>query len=220
VTLAAALFFYNFLGGVGQKFNLSQELLQAAALVFNGLVAAAILALVSRRIWKTSAPTVPVSELDEAHVERVPGRLWPVLRLGIALIALAAPLTALLGFSQLPWFLIGNLVDTLVLGALLLLLRSLVHEVTSVLLFEPTRVSAFLRRTLDLDAAMSKRLLFWIELALDILLWAAGMAFLLVIWGGDAESVVAFLAAVMKGIPVGKYTLSELVKKSTRERVR
>jgi small-conductance mechanosensitive channel len=80
--------------------------------------------------------------------------------------------------------------------------------VATVLLFEPTRASAFLRRTLDLDAALSRQFLFWIELAMDVLLWIFGIFTLIVLWSGDYESLLYFLAAAIKGVSIGKYTFS------------
>lgn len=207
VVLAALLFLFGFLSGFEAQGAIGPELRQAAALVFNGVIAAALIALVRPNVWQTTVSVPPVSELDTPP----PGdssRAWPILRAAVGAVALAAPVAALLGFSELPWFLIDKLIVTLLLGALLLLLRSLVHDVATVLLFEPTRASAFLRRTLDLDAALSRQFLFWIELALDVLLWIFGIFTLIVLWGGDYESVLYFLAAAIKGVTIGKYTFS------------
>ncbi|MSP88073.1 MAG: mechanosensitive ion channel family protein [Alphaproteobacteria bacterium] len=208
MTLAGALLAYNFLIGIENRYPVGPELSQAAAFVFNGLIAAALVALVQRRNWQTKPAPPPVTELDEPVLPSRPSRLWPALRVAVTVIACAAPLAALIGFSELPWFLIGNLIDTLFMATLLLLVRGLVHDVMTVLLFEPTRASAFLRRTLDLDAALSRSLIFWLELVLDTLLWIAGLFFLLLQWGGDHESLFYFLAAAIKGVTVGKYTFS------------
>jgi small-conductance mechanosensitive channel len=215
MVLAGALLIYNFLSGIESQHPVGPELSQAAALIFNGLIAAALLALVQRRNWQTRPAPPPVSELpvsELAGTARPIGTslFWPALRSIVAVIAAAAPVLALFGFSELPWFLIGILINSLLVGALLLLLRSMVHEVTAVLLFEPTRASAFLRRTLDLDASLSRRLVFWIELVLDALLWIVGISFLLVLWGGDPESLLYFLTAAVKGVTIGKYTFSIL----------
>lgn len=185
--------------------------------IFVGSLAlgSALLTVSSRRAWR-SEQTVEADAGDTvapvaAERNRRPllAPLWALLRIAVALIALAGPLLALYGYSNLAAYLQINLLWTgLGLGAVLVLRRLLAELIDRLLIIGNRRGP--LARVFALDESSAQRLDFWLSLLFDCALFSGTLVLLLLRWGVRWPELASLLDQLLFGFKVGGMTLSLL----------
>jgi small-conductance mechanosensitive channel len=149
---------------------------------------------------------------DEAGetATRPPGRVvrifFPVAKLGLML-SIAA---ALVGYVTLGIFLAQRIVWSLLLVAFAYLLRSFIAATCSQAAGAQPATGSLLRDTLGYTKSGAARLMFWVMLAVDVVLVLAVIVILLLIWGVQTGDIQSTANKVFYGFAVGSFTLSLL----------
>lgn len=146
---------------------------------------------------------------DEGGSDTVPpgklGRVFfTVARLGLV-VSVAA---ALAGYVNLGIFLSQRIVWSLLMVALALLVRAFIAATCSQAAGLESDVGSLLRDKLGYTRSGAARLMFWVMLVVDIVLSAAVLVSLLLIWGVQATDVVNTAGKLLYGVSIGDYTLS------------
>ena len=186
---------------VSREFVVSQELLSVALTIAVTLQAAAILALSRPTLWVS--PVIGDAADAEASDKVSKGRFWPYVRGILAIGATGAVVAALIGYGALAHFLIDRIVITLVVIALLFLVRGILREVVGAV----TRSPLF-RSRLRMQSESLRKLRFWVRGALDPVLVVIGALIVLPFWGVPIEDLSRWSLAVLQGFKIGNVTIS------------
>ena len=186
---------------VSREFVVSQELLSVALTIAVTLQAAAMLALSRRTLW-VSPLTEDVAD-SEASEKVSKGRFWPYVRGILAVGATVAVVATLIGYGVLAHFLIDRIVITLVVIALLFLVRGILREVVGALTQSPV-----LRSRLRMQSESLRKIRFWVRGALDPVLVVIGALIVLPFWGVPVEELSRWSLAVLQGFKIGNVTIS------------
>jgi potassium-dependent mechanosensitive channel len=184
-----------------RHFEISPELSATLSFVINTMLAMLVLSLVPASLWK-----VAENGQDDSAPRSVKRRsvLVLMLRLIAAVTALAIPVSAILGYTNLSNFLTTELVLTgLVLG-LLFVTHGLARDVVRVLMAERAGTSG---DALPEDQD-SRILRFWFLVAFDLLLILVGAAILLPSLGVAFQDLEQWIRRAAAGISIGSFTLS------------
>ena len=150
---------------------------------------------------------VQVDELGQSSVAS-PGRLVRIFRSVTEAGLLLSAGAALVGYVNLGIFLAQRIVQSLALVAFAYLLRAFIAATCRQAVQEDSDVGALLRGKLGYSGTGATRLIFWVILAVDIVLSIAVIIALLLIWGVQAADIQATTSKLLYGINIGDYTLS------------
>ena len=196
--------------------NMSVEFRTAFNFVTNSMIAAGMLFLLRRKLWQPAAPQAaggPQLELIEGEalpegVLKVRGRILPVLRYVLMLVALTIPVAGLLGYYRLSGYLTSKLVWSAALIGALWLLHELIREVIELALSRDEKVSSRLRHALTLTERGSRVLQFWVLFGINVVMLAIGVAIALPIWGVSWHGLSGWLKSSEAGGYLERLTFS------------
>lgn len=180
----------------------SAELENVFSLLFSLALTPLLISLLRERIWSGEA----LPKEGEDTPPSLGTRLRTLTILGLAVM----PLSAAAGFSRLSEFLSMAMVLTGIILGGLWLFRRLLQEGVGTLLDGGYQVGRRIRRSLAVTDEGAASLKFWLNLAGDIFLVAAGSLLLLPVWGLESEEMAALGAKLARGIPIGSFTFSLL----------
>ena len=189
------------------------ELVAFYGLLANGAVAAFILLLLPRHLWRRR-DTGP-----EESPARDSRRFGEALRVVAAAAAISVPLLALAGFEALASYLAANLVKTAAVLGLVVIAHGVARDsiILALARREPTAETGGLRTHGDdagTDAsdhragADDAMLRFWYVVAADVMLAIVAAVVLLRSWGLAWDDIGGWLVAASDGLPVGSFRLS------------
>ncbi len=182
----------------------SLELDSLIGLVLTGLEAVVALTLLPASLWQYASDAgEDRPEEEEEDIPKSRRQAWTISRRLAGLIALAAIVTSLMGYTQLGNYLINNLIGTGGLIGGLFLLRGLGRELIAMALR-----AAPVRQNLELNHRTRNVLKFWFRFALDILALGFGISIALLIWGVPADQLWSGLKALFLGFKIGNVTIS------------
>jgi potassium-dependent mechanosensitive channel len=184
----------------------ARELFNLLGFGLNTLIAAFSLALLERRLWRREE-SASVGERAGDTPEPVRWT-WLTLRFAIAIALLAVPILALLGYANFAGYIASRVVLTGVLVGALLLLRTLLRELLTLLLVSDGPPSERTRSTLALTEQGSRLLAFWAETALGLLLILLGIGLTLLLWGVPSSALGLWTGNALNGIEIGSMRIS------------
>lgn len=203
VTALAAVFAIDWvLNAIDEQIGASLELVTVQQFLSGLAIAGLLFALLRPRIWQYR------------DTESRPGiSALKLVRLLLAVLVLAIPLTACLGYVALSRLLATQLVQSGGLFALLVLLSELGSELIDQILSRDSRSSLKVRDTLVLTEEGGQLLGFWLKLALRLALILTGIIVLPLIWGVQAEAIATGLSNALTGFQIGpiKISLADLL---------
>ena len=174
----------------------------------NAALALMMLTLLQRRLWQ---PERADGARDEAAAPEVPPAgawTWPLLRLAAGIALVAVPILSLAGYHNLANHIVSRIVLTVLLGGAFLLVRTLMRELFELLLATERPLSARVRESLALGDQGGKYLIFWLGVALDLVLLLVAVALALRLWGVPNEAVGTWMGGVLRGFEIGNLHLS------------
>ncbi len=182
----------------GEVLEVPDELNILQRFLVDTTLAALLASLTNRSLWRREGAA------DESE-QAGRSRFWRSVCAGIVAAAVAIPVTAVLGYHNLSRFLA---VETLLfgfVGALVVLLHALVDEVITLLLRHEGGRSVEIRKTLGIEEKNFRVLRFWLMLALDGLLIAAGMLALMPTFGFTWTDITTAAATAFGGFKIGAF---------------
>jgi len=216
--LATILAFYIFIGISLNPSSFSPELTSALGFVTNSLIAAGILFLLRRRLWRSvaadleeAAPLLPLEEkpsLAPQELLKVRDQTWPLLLIVVKAAALTVPLWAIFGYSNLSLYIASNLVWSGVLIGGLWLARQLARETLNFLLLGDRKLPKKIRRALTLNEKSSKYLEFWVMFTLNLGLIVIGLILFFPIWDISGLDISDWLQSSVIGLSLDRITVS------------
>jgi small-conductance mechanosensitive channel len=205
IGVVAALFFLGrVLGEIAATLDAGIELRQLGGLAIASALALAWMMLLGRSVW---------SGVDAVRQEGGRADRWRLVRLALGTVALAAPVSLLLGYVNIAPFLQHNLTVGAAVAALLLLLRGLARDVSNLLLVDHTRASVILRRQLALSPGASHRIVVLLELLFDLVLLLLAAAIALNLIGFDARDILRVAGMALREVRIGglRITVTDLL---------
>ncbi len=184
----------------------AREFFNLLGLGFDTIIAGLTLALLERRLWQIEERG-SAGESAEHKPERARW-LWPTLRLAIGATLVAVPVLALSGYANLAGHIVSRVVITGVVVGALLLLRTLLRELLTLLFASDGSLSLRARRALALTEQGSHLLAFWAEAALDLLLILLGIGLTLRLWGVPSSALGMWRGNALRGIVIGSIRIS------------
>lgn len=176
--------------------------------VLFGAVAAALIAFAMFTILRPGNWRFISVDDDDQNVTVPPGTLvrvfFLVARTGLVLSVAAA----LIGFVNLGIFLAQRIVWSLLLVGFALLLRAFIAAICSQAAERESDTGSLVLDKLGYTGTGAERLMFWVMLAVDIVLSVAVIVFLLLIWGVPAGDIANTAGKLVSGVSIGEYTLS------------
>jgi potassium-dependent mechanosensitive channel len=216
--LAVILAFYIFIGISLNPSSFSPELTSALGFVTNSLIAAGILFLLRRNLWRSVAadleeasPLLPLGEttsLAPQDILKVPDYTWPFLLIIVKLAALTIPVWAIFGYSNFSLYIASNLVWSGVLIGGLWLARQLARETLNFLLLGDRDLPKRMRRVLTLSEKSSKHLEFWVMFTLNLGLIIIGLILFFPIWDISGLDISDWLQSSVIGLSLDRITVS------------
>jgi len=188
--LAFAFAFDRVLSEIGSQFNASVESTLLQKFTFGSIIAVLLLSLLRRRLWLSAGPA------------------WQRFRYVPMLLVYAIPVTGLPGYVVLSRLLATQLVLTAGLYWSVVLLRKISSELIEDVLSKTSPLGARLRSSLALSDEGAEMLKFWLGGTVGLLILAAGLVMLLILWGAAGKDLTAWLYSVFFGFKVGNITLS------------
>jgi len=194
--------------------QLSVEFKTAFNFVTNSMVAAGMLFLLRRELWRfrpaaagAAAQAAPEGKLP-GELLKVRRRVLPVLRVVMMLVAVTIPVSGLLGYYNLSAYLTSNLAWSAALVGGLWLLHELLREVTELLLVRDEKLAPKVRRALTVSERGGRVLEFWLLFGINLVLIVGGIAFALPIWGVSWGDLSGWLKSSQAGIYFERLTFS------------
>lgn len=193
------------------------------SLIFGVVIAALLLSLGKRSLWRHGAlegqadaasPTPPeeTSTPSAAESADTAGRprhgAWRVVGLIALAVVLAIPVSALLGYAVLSQFLAARLILTGALVALVFLLHGLAQEIVQLSLDAHTAVGRRMGRIFALQDRARRAILFWTVIVIDLCLGVLALVTLLPLWGVNWNDVSTWAYRALFGFRIGKTTIS------------
>jgi small-conductance mechanosensitive channel len=182
---------------IGEQVESSLELLTLQQFVSGLAIAALLLALLRSRIWQTDATPAAGAQARRR-----------LLRLFLALLVAAIPLSACLGYVALSRLFATQFVQTAGFLALLALFVELGGELIDHLLSPDCQSRLRLRESLELTDEGSQLLGFWLKAALRVLLLVTAMLTIPLLWGAKPETVASWWTSALDGFRVGTIRIS------------
>ena len=209
VMLAVIFHIILFLAAALTRLDVSHELSATFTLAVTVLLSFNILALLRPAYWRHGA-TEPSSEADVA-TEQDASTASGALKLGrflLRLIALSAPIAAAAGYTQLAQALILRTIDIAIVIGLVYLVRAFLREVSSLALEPDGRVNSVARRLFSVGQDGLERALFWILLALDLILIVLAAGLVGIMLGVSPHVLLQLVGRTLQGFSVGGVTIS------------
>lgn len=209
VMLAVIFHIILFLAAALTRLDVSHELSATFTLAVTVLLSFNILALLRPAYWRHGA-TEPSSEADVA-TEQDASTASGALKLGrflLRLIALSAPIAAAAGYTQLAQALILRTIDIAIVIGLVYLVRAFLREVSSLALEPDGRVNSVARRLFSVGQDGLERALFWVLLALDLVLIVLAAGFVGIMLGVSPHVLLQLVGRTLQGFSVGGVTIS------------
>ncbi len=176
--------------------------------VLFGAAAVVIIAIAMINVLRDDNWRFIVVDEDGQSSTMPPGKLvrifFHIARVGLVLSVVAA----LVGYVNLGIFLSQRIVWSLLLVAFALILRAFVAAICNQAAHQEADSSSLLLDKLGYSGSGAARLMFWVMLAVDIVLSVAVIVFMLLIWGVQATDIFSTAAKLFYGVSIGEYTLS------------
>lgn len=187
----------------------SVEFESVYAFVFMVMLYPVLASVFSHRIWHASKTEKLEADTTGEMLEKIPASTgWDTARRFIALSLITLPTTAAAGYPELSIFLAHAVVMTGIIVGALWLVRWLKSEAVTGLLDSQTTISRKIRESLALRHDTVRRLVFWTNLFLDLVLLFVAGVLLLPLWGFGAEETGIWLARIFRGVQIGSFTFS------------
>ena len=190
------------------------------ALISNSISAGFLLLFLGGWLWrKHHAETAP--EADRSGGETVPPKIeelaedgeskalplpWQLARLGLCIVILAIPVSALLGYANLSHYLAGGLIFSTIIVCGALMLWALVQEGIGNLLGGDGRTGRLHQRFSLPDSASA--LAFWLQLVAAVGLFCGTLLLLMLIWGVPQTTLGLWIGEFLDGVRFGEFTIS------------
>ena len=126
------------------------------------------------------------------------------------LLAVAMPLAALTGYTQMAQYLSRSAMQIAILVGGLFLIRTMLREGLSTTLQGRHRFGRYVRDGLVLREETERRLGFWLGGALDLLVVLFGLPLILGILQLGADETTVWVGKLLRGVQVGSFTVSVL----------
>ena len=172
------------------------------ALVSGTLEGIGILLLVRHRLWQEE-PAEPAVAGEPVAEPEPPSPFWRALRVLIMVLSVAGIGAALLGYSQLSFYLIKNLLISGVVVGALFLLRGLLRELVGGL-----SRSDWLVQGLRMSHRSRQLFKFWLRAFLDLAVVLIGIFVIAPGWGMPVEEMTRWTVEMLQGFQVGSVTIS------------
>ena len=130
------------------------------------------------------------------------------IRLAVALVAIAIPISALIGYTNLSTYLTDNIFLTGAVLGVLVVFHGLARDVTTLILDRETGRAAAIRAALGATDSNSHIMQFWLMLVFDLTLFVIGALALMSLWGVSWADMREGIKAVGEGIQIGGLTIS------------
>ncbi len=202
MVIAATLFFIEY--PARRHLYISEELRIFYNFVGDTVLAVFIFALLPKRLWQTMEDT----EVD--GLKRPASMDWKiqVLRIAVAITAIAIPVSSLLGFVTFASYLTNNLLLTgLVLGGAVVF-HGLVRELLTIALEREEAERVPVAGEEEERDSSGTLLRFWLVAAFDFALFLAAALLLLWAWGFGLADFKEWTRLAVGGFKVGKFTIS------------
>lgn len=164
------------------------------------IIAGLLLVLLRRQNWNLDG--------DETAANPQQPRPWQRLRFFLALLVLAIPASALLGYVALSRVLATQFVLTAGLYVAVILTRALLSEAVEQSLSANTYLGQKIRTSLSLNDESSEMLRFWVTETLGVVVVLIGVIALMVLWGAGEHDISGWLAEAILGFKLGNLTIS------------
>ena len=179
----------------------------AAITVLLGLVTMVSVTLFAlrRRNWRFNL----AAEDEAASAADAPpstGLRWLLTLARVALVASVG--VGVFGYLNLGVFLASRVIRSLLLIALALLIRQLIQETVTQIQSPENRLGMLVRTRLAVKETSLQRALFWLMLAIDVLLTVVAVSVLVLIWGLHGSDLLTLAQQVFQGVNVGSFRLS------------
>lgn len=187
------------LNRVDEQIGASIELVTVQEFLSGLVIAGLLFALLRRHIWQR--PGVGAGTDFRGR---------KVLRVSLAVLVLAIPLTACLGYVALSRLLATQLVQSGGLFVLLVLLGELGGELIEQTLAPEASAGADAQHPVVQSADDGQALAFWLKVGLRLMLVLTGIFALPLIWGVQTEVIAAAFSNALTGFQIGPVKLSLL----------
>ena len=166
-------------------------------LLISGLLIALIL---PQRLWQT--------DIDQQNKQRGGFGVLSSFRGWVAVFILMIPISAMVGYAALSRFLSTQIVLTGVLclmtGVIIVFCTKLIEE----LLNKETAIGSKIWKNLELTDEGGEFLIFWVKIAVSVIIYLSAFLSLLVIWGAGGEDLNEWLYNALFGFNIGNITVS------------
>lgn len=204
ITFLAGVFAVDLFFQFADRYQfVSDELISLYALITITLESAGILALVHGRVWVADEGPPAAGPPSEDKTPAGTWGFWATTRRLAGLMAVSAVVTALAGYANLARYLAESVVISGMAAGILVLVRGLLRE-----LIGGALRSRLLQVELRVLHETRSRLKFWLRAFLDLVIYAAGLLVILVIWGVSPLSILAWLGRVLTEVTIGNVTIS------------
>lgn len=136
------------------------------------------------------------------------GGLSPAIRIAVAALALASPVSAAIGYVDLAAYLTASLVLTGVVVGTAWALRHLSLELAVLLIERHRRPMAVAGRPGEAGVEPAQGARLWLATGLDMIIGVGALFSLLIVWRVDSEDLMIRLRQWMQEIKVGDYAIS------------
>ncbi|MDA1100143.1 MAG: mechanosensitive ion channel [Proteobacteria bacterium] len=188
------------------KVSASPELVSFYNMVLGSLSGVVLLLLMRGRLWKQTGPDddrEAETAMPPPPAPRPSRSFWASLRAVIALCSVAGIAAALLGYSELSFYLIKNLLFSGTVIGGLFLLRGLLRE--SIRFAVGSRWAI---ERLGLEHPTRQGIKFWCRAALELVLFVIGAVAIAPIWGIPIKELTRWLGGFLQGFKIGSVTIS------------
>ncbi|MBS1212303.1 MAG: mechanosensitive ion channel family protein [Proteobacteria bacterium] len=202
VTLLALTFAADYVAEeLTDQYGASLELTVVHKFLSGLVIAGLLLILLRPKNWR-------VEETENGDEPATQLKIWQRMRYLLALLVLAIPATALLGFVALSRVLATQFVLTAGLYVVVVLLRALAAESIEQSLSANTVIGRRLRAGLSLTDDGAEMLRFWVTEATGMVIVLIGFIAFMVLWGAGRHDLSAWLYAAFFGFKLGNISVS------------
>jgi len=213
LTLLAAVVSINLFIRFAQEDSVSTGSFDALhVLIGDSFASLIMLSLVTSGLWRNgwiprAAAAGEASEATPSVRCGLPGH-WQLVRLAMALVALAVPISALFRYYALAEFLALQMIATSGMVTVAYLLHGAVRDGFGLLFGDADSAPRRMTTMLGFSQRDAKLLQFWSHLAFDALLIVAVIGLLLPIWGEGWAEAWAWLSAIFTEFSIGSLHVS------------
>ena len=171
-----------------------------------------VLLTVDNRLWRTPEDEARVTAIRAGappgpplERTRLRSRWWLVVRVIVATLAVAAPVSTLAGYGELGTFISWRMIATVAVVAIALILHGFARDFAAVLTGEEDRPAS--------PEEGASPIYVWSVLLLDTGLFFATIFVMIPLWGGQWEDILDRIARVFSGFRIGDrvFSLTDLL---------